>query len=244
MTGAAPSHNRPGINPQTLGPTTPNPTAPRRPMSQRRGGSRPVVAAGSPGPDGRYRGTQGPPVAAPVRGGFPGTSGPGTHGSPLAGPGASLPAAGGPRRDPGRAVCAGFVGEQFALPDAVTMLRETHRSPASVGTNGMDVVSACDPLNLVGIVTPGERVPALPATGWCSATALPWRRWKRVCWSTGPTPTPRPFPPLLPCCTGRADSSRPNPGFFRRLPWPASAGMACSGGTGPGRAVRRRPVQP
>jgi ATP-dependent Lhr-like helicase len=57
---------------------------------------------------------------------------------------------------------AGFVGEQFALPDAVTMLRETHRSPASVGTNGMDVVSACDPLNLVGIVTPGERVPALP----------------------------------------------------------------------------------
>ena len=57
---------------------------------------------------------------------------------------------------------AGFVGEQFALPDAVTMLRETHRSPASVGKNGMDVVSACDPLNLVGIVTPGERVPALP----------------------------------------------------------------------------------
>ncbi|CAI8018304.1 hypothetical protein GBAR_LOCUS11095 [Geodia barretti] len=57
---------------------------------------------------------------------------------------------------------AGFVGEQFALPDAVAMLRETHRSPASVGTGGMDVVSACDPLNLVGIVTPGERVPAVP----------------------------------------------------------------------------------
>ncbi len=54
---------------------------------------------------------------------------------------------------------AGFAGEQFALPDTVTMLRETHRAPAA---DGMDVVSACDPLNLVGIVTPGERVPALP----------------------------------------------------------------------------------
>ena len=52
---------------------------------------------------------------------------------------------------------AGFVGEQFALPDAVTALREAHRAPA---TGAMAAVSACDPLNLVGIVTPGERVPA------------------------------------------------------------------------------------
>ena len=54
---------------------------------------------------------------------------------------------------------SGFVGEQFALPDAVTELRETHRSPA---TGKLEVVSACDPLNLAGIVTPGERVPAQP----------------------------------------------------------------------------------
>ncbi len=53
----------------------------------------------------------------------------------------------------------GFVGEQFALPDAVTALREAHRAPA---TGTMEVVSACDPLNLVGIVTPGERVPSQP----------------------------------------------------------------------------------
>ena len=51
---------------------------------------------------------------------------------------------------------AGFVGEQFALPDAVTALRDAHRAPA---TGAMEMVSACDPLNLVGIVTPGERVP-------------------------------------------------------------------------------------
>ena len=54
---------------------------------------------------------------------------------------------------------AGFVGEQFALPDVVAALRETHRAPA---TGNLEVVSACDPLNLVGIVTPGERVPSQP----------------------------------------------------------------------------------
>ncbi|MCE2501652.1 MAG: DEAD/DEAH box helicase [Dehalococcoidia bacterium] len=54
---------------------------------------------------------------------------------------------------------SGFVGEQFALPDAVTALREAHRAPA---TGALEAVSACDPLNLVGIVTPGERVPSQP----------------------------------------------------------------------------------
>ena len=54
---------------------------------------------------------------------------------------------------------AGFVGEQFALPDVVVALREAHRAP---GTDAMEVVSACDPLNLVGIITPGERVPSQP----------------------------------------------------------------------------------
>ena len=54
---------------------------------------------------------------------------------------------------------SGFVGEQFALPDAVPALREAHRAPAA---GRLEVVSACDPLNLVGIVTPGERAPAQP----------------------------------------------------------------------------------
>ncbi len=51
----------------------------------------------------------------------------------------------------------GFVGEQYALPEAVDMLRSVRRVPHS----GEQVtLSACDPLNLVGIVLPGERVPA------------------------------------------------------------------------------------
>jgi len=54
---------------------------------------------------------------------------------------------------------SGFVGEQFALPDAVSALREAHRAPPA---GALEVVSACDPLNLAGIVTPGERVPSQP----------------------------------------------------------------------------------
>ncbi len=56
---------------------------------------------------------------------------------------------------------SGFVGEQYALPDAVEALRRVRREPRS------DVVvrvSAVDPLNLVGILTPGSRIPARPAS--------------------------------------------------------------------------------
>ena len=51
-----------------------------------------------------------------------------------------------------------FSGEQFALAEAVAALRQARRETAG-GT--MIAVSGADPLNLVGIVTPGERVPAL-----------------------------------------------------------------------------------
>jgi ATP-dependent Lhr-like helicase len=54
---------------------------------------------------------------------------------------------------------AGFTGEQFALPEAVDALRAARRAPRG-GTERVDV-SASDPLNLVGILTPGARVPAV-----------------------------------------------------------------------------------
>jgi ATP-dependent Lhr-like helicase len=53
---------------------------------------------------------------------------------------------------------AGVTGEQFALPEAVPALRSLrahHRAGALIA------IGAADPLNLAGIVTPGERVPAL-----------------------------------------------------------------------------------
>ncbi len=53
---------------------------------------------------------------------------------------------------------SGFVGEQYALPEAVDQLRRVRQSERK----GERVrVSAADPLNLVGILTPGARVPAL-----------------------------------------------------------------------------------
>ena len=53
----------------------------------------------------------------------------------------------------------GFVGEQFGLPEAVDLLREVKRSEP---TGSMVAISACDPLNLTGILTAGDRVPAVP----------------------------------------------------------------------------------
>jgi ATP-dependent Lhr-like helicase len=53
---------------------------------------------------------------------------------------------------------SGFIGQQFALPVAVESLRATRHLPA---TGEVIVVSAADPLNLVGILVPGERVPAI-----------------------------------------------------------------------------------
>ena len=50
---------------------------------------------------------------------------------------------------------SGFVGEQFALPEAVDELRAVRRQPA---VGGCVIVSAADPLNLVGILVPGQRI--------------------------------------------------------------------------------------
>ncbi|HEX6283808.1 MAG TPA: hypothetical protein VFZ71_02995, partial [Pyrinomonadaceae bacterium] len=52
---------------------------------------------------------------------------------------------------------AGISGEQFALPEAVGMLRAIRREGAK---DSMISVSAADPLNLVGIIMPGNRITA------------------------------------------------------------------------------------
>jgi ATP-dependent helicase Lhr and Lhr-like helicase len=52
----------------------------------------------------------------------------------------------------------GFLGEQFALPVAVESVRAMRNLPLSGDTL---TLSAADPLNLVGILVPGERVPAI-----------------------------------------------------------------------------------
>ncbi len=53
---------------------------------------------------------------------------------------------------------AGLTGEQYALPEAIATLREVRRAAK---TGRVFVVSAADPLNLVGLLTPGGRVTAI-----------------------------------------------------------------------------------
>lgn len=53
---------------------------------------------------------------------------------------------------------AGVPGEQFALPEAVGLLRGVRKRPLA---GEMIAVSAVDPLNQVGTLLPGERVPAI-----------------------------------------------------------------------------------
>jgi ATP-dependent helicase Lhr and Lhr-like helicase len=53
---------------------------------------------------------------------------------------------------------SGFLGEQFALPVAVESLRATRKQEP---TGEVITLSAADPLNLVGVIVPGERVHAI-----------------------------------------------------------------------------------
>jgi ATP-dependent helicase Lhr and Lhr-like helicase len=65
---------------------------------------------------------------------------------------------------------AGFSGEQFALPDAVGMLREVRRKPVS---GNWVSLSGADPLNLAGILTPGPKLAALTGNRLLYRDGLP-----------------------------------------------------------------------
>jgi ATP-dependent Lhr-like helicase len=51
----------------------------------------------------------------------------------------------------------GVSGEQFALPEAIGLLRSIRKSSPN---GALTTLSAADPLNLQGILTPGVRIPA------------------------------------------------------------------------------------
>jgi ATP-dependent Lhr-like helicase len=98
---------------------------------------------------------------------------------------------------------SGFSGEQFALPEAVGKLRAVRRQN---GSEELIVVSAVDPLNLTGIVTPGPRVPAVSRNRVLYRAGIPVAAL--VAGRTVPlgpdvdldavTPSDRPGPPPLP----------------------------------------------
>jgi ATP-dependent helicase Lhr and Lhr-like helicase len=54
----------------------------------------------------------------------------------------------------------GFLGEQFALPVAVESLRAQRKLPPNASPERV-TIAAADPLNLIGIIVPGERIPAI-----------------------------------------------------------------------------------
>ena len=65
---------------------------------------------------------------------------------------------------------AGLAGEQYALPEAITQLREIRRRPL----NGELIsLSGADPLNLIGILTPGVKLSALTASRLLYKDGLP-----------------------------------------------------------------------
>jgi ATP-dependent Lhr-like helicase len=65
---------------------------------------------------------------------------------------------------------AGFSGEQYALPEAVAPLREARRRP-QIGQ--LVSLSGADPLNLLGIITPGARLPSLAGNRLLYRDGLP-----------------------------------------------------------------------
>jgi ATP-dependent Lhr-like helicase len=65
---------------------------------------------------------------------------------------------------------AGFSGEQYATPEAVGLLRDVRRKPPA---RQYLSVSAADPLNLLGIITPGARLASLAGNRLLYRDGLP-----------------------------------------------------------------------
>ncbi|HEY0295012.1 MAG TPA: DEAD/DEAH box helicase, partial [Bordetella sp.] len=68
----------------------------------------------------------------------------------------------------------GLAGEQFALPEAIALLREVRHRPAD-GT--LVRISAVDPLNVVGTLLPGEKVPAVVGNRILFRDGVPMAAW-------------------------------------------------------------------
>ncbi len=65
---------------------------------------------------------------------------------------------------------AGFSGEQYATPEAIGLLRDVRRKPRA---HQYVSLSAADPLNLIGIITPGARLPSLAGNRLLFRDGLP-----------------------------------------------------------------------
>ena len=108
----------------------------------------------------------------------------------------------------------GVVGQQFALPEAVAALRAL-RKRAPDGT--LIAVSASDPLNLLGGIVAGEKVPRQPGA--------------RLLWRDG-----------LPLATLVAGEFRPLPGLDAQDLHAAKVALLRDPATGPAQPAGSRPM--
>ncbi|CAB3772752.1 DEAD/DEAH box helicase [Paraburkholderia humisilvae] len=67
----------------------------------------------------------------------------------------------------------GLAGEQFALPEAIPVLREMRRREQDEHDSGFVCIAATDPLNLVGTLLPGDKVPAVAGNRVLFRAGLP-----------------------------------------------------------------------
>jgi ATP-dependent Lhr-like helicase len=91
---------------------------------------------------------------------------------------------------------AGFTGEQFALPEALEALRVQRREGGREDHAGRPAyeikICASDPLNLVGVILPGSRVPSLPSNYIVFRDGLPVRAGQYRDMGTLPVAGPEP----------------------------------------------------
>ena len=80
----------------------------------------------------------------------------------------------------------GFVGEQYAMPEAVQMLRKARRE---AGADERVFVSAVDPCNLLGIVLPGQKVAARAGSGLMLVDGAPQAEAGSLDWPSAAAPS-------------------------------------------------------
>jgi ATP-dependent Lhr-like helicase len=64
---------------------------------------------------------------------------------------------------------SGFGGEQFALQEVLESLRAADISRTSFTVT----IAGADPMNMIGVLVPGERVPAMPGKSFMHSTGEP-----------------------------------------------------------------------
>jgi ATP-dependent helicase Lhr and Lhr-like helicase len=109
--------------------------------------------------------------------------------------------------------CAGFSGEQFALNEAVATMRSIRKAEPD---GALVSICAADPLNLVGIVVPGKRVPIIPSNRLLFRDGIPVAVFeagqanflvefdKTEQWKVRTALVRRPIPPRLRAYLGRS----------------------------------------